>query len=280
VKRPKVLLVGGMGFNVPEELKDPELFEQGDLCDITIRHSTLVPGWGVDCDCEPKRPNEPSLELLNTSARVVIEQSIIGSIQVVADEVQTDPVEVSIADSTVDATSTERTAIGAPNLPLAFARLTVARSTVIGEVHTHAIALAENSLFVSRVLVARRQLGCMRFCYVAPDSRSPRRYHCQPDLVVAAVAEIDPPPAAAEKLAAQLREKERVRPRFTSRHYGNPAYCQLAHDCAEEITRGADDESELGAFHDLFQPQREANLRARLDEYTPAGMEAGILFAT
>jgi hypothetical protein len=36
----------------------------------------------------------------------------------------------------------------------------------------------------------------------------------------------------------------------------------------------------MGTFHDLFQPQREANLRARLDEYTPAGMEAGILFAS
>ena len=78
---------------------------------------------------------------------------------------------------------------------------------------------------------------------------------------------------------AKQRERVRVRPRFTSTRYGHPAYCQLACDCAEEIKRGADDESEMGAFHDLYQPQREANLRARLDEYTPAGMEAGILFA-
>jgi hypothetical protein len=34
----------------------------------------------------------------------------------------------------------------------------------------------------------------------------------------------------------------------------------------------------MGVFHDLFNPQREANLRARLDEYTPAGMRAGIIF--
>jgi len=33
-------------------------------------------------------------------------------------------------------------------------------------------------------------------------------------------------------------------------------------------------------FHDLFQPQREANLRTRLDEYTPAEMQAGIIFAS
>jgi hypothetical protein len=35
----------------------------------------------------------------------------------------------------------------------------------------------------------------------------------------------------------------------------------------------------MGAFHDLFQPQREANLRVRLQEFTPAGMEADIVFA-
>ena len=30
----------------------------------------------------------------------------------------------------------------------------------------------------------------------------------------------------------------------------------------------------------LRQPQREANLRARLDEFTPAGMDPGLIFAT
>jgi hypothetical protein len=54
----------------------------------------------------------------------------------------------------------------------------------------------------------------------------------------------------------------------------------LAYTCAEEIKRGADDESEMGIFHDLYQPQRAANLRARLNEYTPAGMEAGIIYAS
>jgi hypothetical protein len=44
--------------------------------------------------------------------------------------------------------------------------------------------------------------------------------------------------------------------------------------------RGADDESEMGVFDDLYQPQRADSLRARLDEYTPAGMTAGIVFAS
>jgi hypothetical protein len=72
----------------------------------------------------------------------------------------------------------------------------------------------------------------------------------------------------------------RLIPQFTSRRYGDPGYAQLAVSCAEEIRRGAEDESEMGAFHDLFQPQRASNLQARLEEYTPAGMNVGIVFVT
>lgn len=274
------LLITGRGMQVAgPDRGDAELFAQGDLCDVTIRHSTLVPGWGLEHDCEPERPNEPSLELVNTGAKVIVENSIIGSIYVTADEVQTDPVEIAISDSIVDATSVELVAIGAPNLPLAFARASIVRSTVIGEVNTHAIALAENSIFMSLTRVGRRQQGCMRFCYATPGSRTPRRYHCQPDLVTAALDEVQPSLPPDDKAKLKDREAQRIRPRFNSIRYGAPTYCQLAFDCAEEIIRGADDESEMGAFHDLFQPQRTANLRARLDEYAPAAMETGILFA-
>jgi hypothetical protein len=245
---------------------------------VTIRHSTLVPGWGLECNCDPKRPNDPSLEIVNSSATFRIEHSIIGPILVAADEVTGDPIDILISDSILDATSSTRIAVGAPNLPLAFARLSVVRSTVIGEVNTHAIRLGENAIFMGWIRVGRRQQGCMRFCYVTPGSRTPHRYHCQPDLVIAALNEIDPPLSALEKAKRRDAEAQRVRPAFNSLRYGKPTYCQLSFDCAGEIARGADDESEMGAFHDLFQPQRTANLRARLDEYTPAGLEAGIMF--
>jgi hypothetical protein len=265
---------------------------EGDLAEVTIRHSTLVPGWALECDCEPQQPSKPGLELLNTQARITIEHSIIGAIQVIQDEVATDPVCIRISDSILDATSPEREALGAPGCPVAHALLTIVRTTVIGQIKTHAIELAENTIFDGLVKVARRQQGCMRFCYATPGSRTPRRYNCQPDLVEQAIEKeireaaqkLTPKPSAietdAEVTAAKERERERVRPQFNSTRYGTPTYCQLAHTCAEEITRGADDESEMGVFHDLYQPQRAANLRARLDEYTPAGMEAGIIYAS
>ena len=250
--------------------------------ELIIRHCTLVPGWSLNCDCEPERPAEPSLELFSLRGRVRIEHSIVGSIQVNEDQVRADPIPILIGDSILDATSDEREALGAPGRPVAHAVLTILDCTVFGEVLTHAIELAENSIFTGCLSVARRQLGCMRFCYVPEGCRTPRRYHCQPDLAEQAISE-KLKAAGADKTAieaARARERDRVRPRFNSARYGRPAYAQLAERCAEEIKRGADDESEMGVFHDLFNPQREANLRARLDEYSPAGMNAGIIFVT
>jgi hypothetical protein len=264
------LLVTGRGVQV-----------EGGLVEVVIRHCTLVPGWGLRPDCEPRRPAEPSIELRNTGARLTVEHSIVGSIQVSQDEVTHDPLFVCLSNSIVDATSPEREALGAPSRQLAMAMLTVARCTVIGQVLTHAIELAENSIFLGMIRVARRQIGCIRFSYVEPGSRTPSRFNCQPDLVEKeAKAALGPAPSQTEVDAAVAPERVRVRPRLNSLRYGRPAYCQLAHSCAPEIKRGADDESEIGVFHDLFQPQRAANLRARLDEYTPAGMEAAIVFAT
>jgi len=265
---------------------------KGPLQEINIRHTTLVPGWALHTDCEPHRPIEPSLELVNTTAtRVAIEHSIIGSIQVNQDQVKQDPVPIHISDSILDATSADLEALGAPEWPLAHAVLTIVRSTVFGYIDVHAIELAENSTFNGLVRVGRRQRGCMRFCSViVPGSRTPRRYNCQPDLVEKAVkeeyepkikdAETEPEQKEIKEQGKRVLEYERlrVRPRFESTRYGTPTYAQLATTCAEEIKRGADDESEMGVFHDLYQPQRAANLRARLDEYSPAGMDAGIIY--
>jgi hypothetical protein len=263
------LLITGRGVSVT-----------GPLGSLVIRHCTLVPGWSLEHHCAPQSPQEPSLVLDCTTACVQIERSILGTIRVIGDEVGTDPLPIHIADSILDATTSDLEALSAPDCRHAHAVLHAHRTTVIGEVHTHAVALAQDCLFTGHMHVARRSIGCLRFCYVPPASRTPRRYQCQPDLVRAAVDEhaargaLDPAQAAAEREA----ETRRVRPRFTSVRYGTQSYGQLAAGCAGEITRGAEDRCELGGFHDLFQPQREDNLRARLTEYSPAGTDAGIFF--
>ncbi len=158
--------------------------DRGGLCDVTIRHCTLVPGWDLDCDCSPERPDEPSLTLSRTRARVVVEHSILGSVRVDADERGGDPPGLSISDSLLDATNPDGLALASADGRIAFVALRVARCTVVGEVLAHAIDLAENTIFTSRVCVARRQVGCVRYSYLPEGSRTPRRHRCQPDVVV------------------------------------------------------------------------------------------------
>jgi hypothetical protein len=253
--------------------------------EVVIRHCTLVPGWTLECDCAPCQPAKGSLRLRNLQGRVSIEHSIVGAVRVHEDEVRAEPIDLRISDSVLDATNLARAALSRPGgSEIAHAALTIVRSTVLGETHTHVMRLAENCIFAGHICVARRQIGCVRFCYVVPESRTPRRYECQPDLAERAALEelqkLAPSASPDDKARAIARARSRVRPQFNSMRYGSPVYCQLALSCPEEITRGADDESEMGVFHDLFQPQRAINLRARLDEFTPAGMETGIIYVT
>ena len=225
---------------------------------------------------------DPSLELDNAPNCLWIEHSILGAIQVNRDEVAEDPCGIHISDSILDAVHPGAVAIGAPEKLCAYATLWIRRCTVFGQVQAQTLELAENSIFMGLVRACRRQRGCVRFCYVPPGSRTPRRYECQPDLAQSAALALAKKDGLAGPQKDALLEREilRVEPEFNSIRYGTPAYCQLADACAPEITTGADDDSEMGVFHDLYQPQRTTNLRLRLDEYTPAGMNAGIIFAS
>lgn len=255
----------------------------GDLAHVVIRHSTLVPGSALYPSGQPRRPSDASLELVDTTARITIERSIVGAIRVSEEDVKTDPISLEISDSIVDATDPRDVALAARDEELrAWAALRMVRTTVVGQLRVHEIDRLENSIVLGRIDVGRRQTGCVRFSYVPPGSRTPRRYHCQPDLVDEAVERRARDGDLSPREARELREEERqrVRPQFNGIRYGAPTYGQLADDCATEITRGADDESEMGVFHDLYQPQREANLQARLDDYVPIGMDAGIIHST
>ncbi|MGM1062641.1 hypothetical protein [Saccharothrix sp. Mg75] len=235
------LLVTGRGVHV-----------SGPVGRVVIRHSTLVPGWTLEPDCGPVRPEEPSLVVESPAVCVEVERSVIGTILVLGDEVRTEPIGIHLSDSVLDATGRDREALSGPECSHAHAVLSVHRTTVIGEVHAHAVRIGEDSVFHGLLHVARRGIGCLRFCSVAPGSRTPRRYRCDTG----------------------------HRPRFASTRYGRPDYAQLAAGCPREIARGAEDGAELGAFHDLFQPQREDNLRARLEEFLPAGTTAAIVFVS
>jgi hypothetical protein len=263
------ILITGRGIEV-----------RGDLQSLEIRHSTLVPGWGLHSDCAPRRRGEPSLMLMNTKPAIQIEHSILGAIQIVQEADDVDPVSLQISDTILDANGAEFPALSTPDEAVAPAVLTIQRSTVFGSIQAHSIALAENSIFTGALLVARRQQGCIRFCYVPPGSRTPKRYHCQPKLAEQAQQAQSKGLDAEDARASRAAERLRVAPEFRSTLYGRPDYGRLTDNCAVEIRTGSDDQSEMGVFHNLFEAPREDNLGVRLAEYTPAGIDAGIIFAT
>lgn len=155
----------------------------------------------------------------------------------------------------------------------AHAVLVVRQTTVFGEVHAHAIQLAEDAIFSGCVHVERRQRGCMRFCWVCCSEATPRRFHCQPDLAIERAG------AEGDELRTQ-RIIARVRPIWDSRRYGDFEYARLADHTDAAVRRGAHDESEMGVFHDLYTPQRMARLREMLREFVPADAEVGVIPVT
>ncbi len=165
---------------------------------------------------------------------------------------------------------------------------TLERVTIFGEMRVRELVLASEVIFVHPVICKRRQAGCVRFSFVPEGSVTPRRFRCQPDL------EIQTETDAAEKIAEAggttltTVQKDAIRddilawlqPAFNDIHYGLPAYGQLAIACPVQIKTGAEDGSEMGAFSFLKQPQRETNLRVRLQEYLPFGLETGFIYVT
>ncbi len=157
------------------------------------------------------------------------------------------------------------------------ADLVIARATMFGRTKGRTIE-ADDSIFVARLDIARRQDGCLRFCFVPEHSRTPRLYRCAPHL------QIDQAKAAAQEAGVPLSPgalqaiRERIRPGFVSTFVESAAFAQLTRRCPPEIAEGGEAGREMGALNELCNPMRLANIRDALDEYLPFGLEAGVVF--
>ena len=228
---------------------------------LVLRHCTLVPGLRLNSDGTASSPGAPSLTVAHPFAEVTLEHCIAGPMQIDTDA------KVHLTDCIVDAGSPDSVAFEGTVAGSAGAEMTIEESTVVGKMHVRLMTLGSDTIFFARlatgdpwkapIWVDRKQDGCVRFSFVPPGSLVPRRFRCQPD---------DRHPD--------------VLPHFTSLRYGDPGYGQLRRATDEAIRHGAHDEGEMGVMHRLFQPQRETNLRIRLDEYLRFGLHAGIFYVT
>ncbi|MGE0257410.1 MAG: hypothetical protein AB7H71_18405 [Alphaproteobacteria bacterium] len=264
----------------------------GSLNKLRLIHATLVPGVSIAepdpaAPPPPPAPAEPSIRAAdalpsgapaNTELSVELAFAICGPIRL------PEHAEALFAlDSIIDGVGTDAIAgIGAADA--SGPPLHIERSTVRGRVRARQIDLATETIFDGLTTAERIQVGCVRFSYVRPGSRTPRRYRCQPDLAERRAVEAEEavlgPLTEAQRDAVRVVVRRRVEPEYTAEAYGLPAYLQLSLGGPAEIATGAEDGSEIGAYCHLKQPQREANLRTRLDEYLPFGLEYGFVYVT
>ncbi len=262
----------------------------GSLGRLRLLHTTLVPGMSIaepdpSLPPPPPAPVEPSIGAaavepdgapLNTELRVELAFSITGPIRMPSNAEG-----LFALDSIIDGAGTPAIADDAGGAGPA---VRLERATMRGATRVRQIDLATEVIFDGQVDAERIQVGCVRFSFVPPGSRTPRRYRCQPDLAeTRAIEEAEAaggPLSDVARDAIRARVRRRVRPEYASEIYGQPAYLQLSLGGPAEIATGAEDGSEIGAYCHLKQPQREANLRLRLQEYLPFGLEAGIIYVT
>ncbi len=218
----------------------------------------------ITASVAPGSPPTSASSVEAPGVEVEIRRSILGAVRIHSSS------ETTIDDSIIDALSATAVAYSAPDGVAVGAELTCRNSTFIGKVAARILRLASNTLFEARlapggdawaapVRAELLQEGCVRFSCLPLDSAVPKRHRCVP---------------------AGPQDQGRVRPIFCSLRYGDPGFALLHPATAEEILSGADDGAEIGAFHDLYQPQREAALRARLREFLRFGLEAGIHYVS
>lgn len=239
------LLVAGGAVSVPASLDA----EENSLARLNLAHCTLAPLATVH-----DASGLPLVRLVvATSCAVTLYRSITGALRVA------ETARLSLFDAIVDA--------GPESLALAATAgrpggaLDAQASTVIGQVHVLTLR-AQDTIFFALgddvpVRVDRLQDGCVRFCYVPPGSRTPRRYRCVP----------------ATEASASVPA-----PAYTSLVWGEPGYGQLAARCPIDIRAGAEDGDEMGVSHHLRQTLKAARLTRSLPEYLRLSLEAGLFY--
>ena len=264
----------------------------GSLGRLRLIHSTLVPGGSIaesDPDDTPPPPEPPLPSVrasatlagdpANTELRVEMAFSITGQLRVPGSAEGIFALDCVIDGGGTPAIRGLGASPASPGPPLH-----LERCTLRGSVNARQISMATEVIFDGIATVERRQVGCVRFSYVTPGSEVPRRYRCQPGLAeraeIARLEEAGEALSDAQKDAVRARVRQRVRPEYTSQDYGDPAYLQLTLLGPREIFTGAEDGSEMGVWCHLKQPQREDNLRRRLEEYLPFGLDPAIIYVT
>lgn len=151
------------------------------------------------------------------------------------------PGELVVTDSVVDAPGA-----AAVTVPIGSADLT--RVSVGGTVRVRVLD-ADTCIFDDDVTVEDRFHGCVRYSRATAGSVLPQTFKVCYDVPL----------------------------RILSRNRRDPGWWRLREDCDRRVVAGAEDGNELGAFGSVHLAARLAGFRRRLVEFTPAGLQTGVI---
>ncbi len=213
-----------------------EVILRGDFDCVVIRNCSFDPGGSNNIKSETLRPVKLIIE--GRVESLCIESSIMGPVLIRNNGyVENFAVSDSIVQS-VDA--------GVKAIEIKTGRTDIHRSTIFGQANVHRLEASE-ALFTGIVNVTDTQNGCFRFSAAQAISRLPNPFE-------------------------SFLFKEDADHWFTSQRFGDPGYAQLSDTVPNNIMRGAENGSEMGAFSNLLNPIKFDGLKTKIDEYMPFGL--------
>jgi hypothetical protein len=210
----------------------------GDLGSLTVAQCTVTGTIRADAGAGGA----------NASLQVRLVRSLASAVAVTG----TVPM-VIVTDSVLDTVTAEPPPAGNVVLAGAGVHASLEGSTVRGNVAVRTLD-ASSCVLDGTVTAQHRQVGCLRFSYAGPGSRTPRRHRCVP----ATLAETTPTPV------------------YVSTDPASPAYPALDASCSPLIAAGGESESEMGVHHHLRRPLRVSAAERQLDPYLPVGSQLGL----
>lgn len=228
------------------------LIVDGPWARVVLRHMTLDPG-GLRAAVLPAAAETiPPVELHFAGAigDIRLHNCVTGPITERSSSVDPCSVDtITICDSIVQQTG------AGPAIGLRNGRLCLDRCTVFGDIFAGALD-ASDVIVDGKVLAEDTQSGCFRFSAAATVGRVPRAYESHfftPAL----------PPST-----------------FLSRRFGDPDFAQLSTTAPAEIRTGGEGGTEMGVYNRALDPIKRADLRDKLEEFTPINAIAQLVFET
>ena len=285
VRLEGLFITRGENFPAGEPLIARAAVNSLELIDCTLDPEAFIPyGPWTNSLPPPPTPVKESVNLREPYGfnSAVEEEVFKETPEIVVYRTITGPLHIdtgyrlTLTDSIVDAgqgvgEATPAYAIsGAVNPPSGWGPPTIISGvTLFGRTRVESIT-GRGGIFVHALEARDVQKGCLKFCYFSgerkplpstdPADRLPQNHGC--------VKGLAPDPTESAHL------------QFTSEHFGDPGYAQLAFATDFRVRERGPNDDQMGAYGFLLEAHKWRNLQIRFREFMPVGVRALLIPVT